>query len=152
METKVFGEEIVEGDIEFDGEVLFENDVVVTGGIYAKRVDAKSSLRVGESLEVGGLLRVVGSLIIWDCLIVGEWLKVGGTLILADFHKHEQEIMRSRYGDHWLGFEPGEIESMLSDAGFRIEEQHQYAVRKGLKVLLYRSRSKERSGGPSGEA
>jgi hypothetical protein len=59
--------------------------------------------------------------------------------------------MRSRYGDQWLGFEPKDIESMLSDAGFRIEEQRQYPVRKGLKVLLYRSRREERTGDQTGE-
>jgi len=64
-------------------------------------------------------------------------LRAGGTLILADFHKHEQEMMRSRYGDRWLGFPAEDIESWLADAGIRIDEHSKYPVRKGLRVFLY---------------
>jgi ArsR family transcriptional regulator len=72
-------------------------------------------------------------------------LQAGGTLILADFQKHEQETMRSRYGDHWLGFPTQDIESWLEDAGFRIEEHSEYLVRKGLRVFLYCGSKQEQS-------
>jgi ubiquinone/menaquinone biosynthesis C-methylase UbiE/DNA-binding transcriptional ArsR family regulator len=77
-------------------------------------------------------------------------LRSGGTLILADFHKHEQELMRSRYGDHWLGFAAGQVESWLEDAGFRIEACHHYPVRKELRVFLYRG-SKQGQSTPTPE-
>ena len=63
-------------------------------------------------------------------------LPEGGTLIIADFHKHEQEMMRSRYGDHWLGFSAEEVQSWLKDAGFRIGALHHYPVLKGLEVFV----------------
>jgi ArsR family transcriptional regulator len=74
-------------------------------------------------------------------------LRPGGGLILADFLKHEQEMMRSRYGDRWLGFPSGDIESWLSDEGFRIDELEQHPVRNGLRVLVYRC-SKPRQSPP----
>ena len=70
-------------------------------------------------------------------LEVRRILRGGGTVILADFSKHEQEMMRSRYGDHWLGFSTEEIESWLADAHIRVDEHHRYAVRNGLQVFLY---------------
>ncbi len=77
-------------------------------------------------------------------LEVRRTLRAGGTVILADFRKHEQEMMRSRYGDHWLGFSTEEIESWLADAFIRVDEHHQYAVRNGLQVFLYCGSKQER--------
>jgi ArsR family transcriptional regulator len=73
-------------------------------------------------------------------------LRKGGTLIVVDFCKHEEEIMRSRYGDHWLGFSTREIELWLEEAGFTIEEQQLFPVRMGLTVVLYRSTMQVDSG------
>jgi ArsR family transcriptional regulator len=67
-------------------------------------------------------------------------LPTGGTLILADFRKHEQETMRSRYGDHWLGFSPGEIQTWLEEADFRIGGWHHYPVLKDLEVFICMAR------------
>lgn len=72
-------------------------------------------------------------------------LTTGGTLILADFHKHEQEMMRSRYGDHWLGFPAEEIQTWLEDAGFRVGGLHHYPVLKGLEVFLYTASKEEQT-------
>jgi ArsR family transcriptional regulator len=69
-----------------------------------------------------------------------------GTLIVVDFCKHEEEIMRSRYGDHWLGFSTQEIELWLEEAGFTIEEQQLFPVRMGLTVFLYRGTTQIDSG------
>lgn len=66
-------------------------------------------------------------------------LRKEGTLIVVDFCKHDEEIMRSRYGDQWLGFSTREIELWLEEAGFTIEEQQLFPVRMGLTVVLYRS-------------
>ncbi|UCF97465.1 MAG: metalloregulator ArsR/SmtB family transcription factor [Spirochaetaceae bacterium] len=72
-------------------------------------------------------------------------LSHGGTLIIADLCKHEQEVMRSRFGDHWLGFSREEIESWLEEAGFDIQERKQYPVRRGLEVFLYRGSKREQT-------
>jgi len=59
---------------------------------------------------------------------------------------HEEEIMRRRYGDHWLGFSIQEIELWLEEAGFTIEEQQLFPVRMGLTVFLYRGTTQIESG------
>lgn len=45
-------------------------------------------------------------------------LKPTGTLIIADLKHHSEELMRNRFADFWLGFEPGRIERDLKEAGF----------------------------------
>jgi len=45
-------------------------------------------------------------------------LKSGATLFLSDFDHHNEERMRSDYGDRWLGFDRKALEKMLSDVGF----------------------------------
>ena len=72
-------------------------------------------------------------------------LPKGGTLILADFHKHEQEMMRSRYGDHWLGFSAEEVQTWLEDAGFRVGGLHHYPVLKDLEVFVYTASKDEQT-------
>lgn len=42
----------------------------------------------------------------------------GGRLFVADFLRHNDETMRSRYGDRWLGFNESELAEGLSRAGF----------------------------------
>jgi len=79
-------------------------------------------------------------------LEAGRILRKGGSLIVVDFCKHEEEIMRSRYGDRWLGFSSREIEPWLEGAGFTIEERQLFPVRMGLTVVLYRSNIQADSG------
>jgi ubiquinone/menaquinone biosynthesis C-methylase UbiE/DNA-binding transcriptional ArsR family regulator len=45
-------------------------------------------------------------------------LKPGGSLLIADLMRHQEETMRTRFADLWLGFDPGEIEAWLWRAGF----------------------------------
>lgn len=68
----------------------------------------------------------------------GRILKPTGTLIVADFCKHEQESLRSQFGDHWLGFPAGQIENWLEQAGISIEDHVLFPVPNDLKVFLYR--------------
>ncbi len=43
-------------------------------------------------------------------------LKPGGTAFISDFDRHNQEKMRTDYGDHWLGFSREKIEEMILEA------------------------------------
>jgi ubiquinone/menaquinone biosynthesis C-methylase UbiE len=70
-------------------------------------------------------------------------LSEGGTLIVADLCKHDQEMMRGRYGDHWLGFSHEQLGGWFAAAGFSIDEQRRYPGRGGLEILLYRGRKQE---------
>lgn len=45
-------------------------------------------------------------------------LRPAGTLIIADFCRHEAEWARERLADQWLGFEAGELTTWLQQAGF----------------------------------
>ena len=42
----------------------------------------------------------------------------GGKVFILDLLKHEFEEARELYGDHWLGFDEGELQTWLEDAGF----------------------------------
>ncbi len=46
-------------------------------------------------------------------------LKSEGKILIADFMQHEQEDMREKYGDLWLGFLPEQIKIWLNKAGFQ---------------------------------
>jgi len=48
----------------------------------------------------------------------GRVLKPGGRLLLADLVRHEQEWVRERLLDLWLGFEPQEMGDWCRGAGF----------------------------------
>jgi ubiquinone/menaquinone biosynthesis C-methylase UbiE/DNA-binding transcriptional ArsR family regulator len=78
-------------------------------------------------------------------------LRQGGALVVADFYKHEEELLRKRYGDRWLGFSPTEIEEWLNAAGFSIEEQRLFPVQMGLKVFVYLCLKKEETKGDEHE-
>lgn len=67
----------------------------------------------------------------------GRVLASGGLLVVVDFMKHDSELMRSRFGDRWLGFEPEEIQSWLEQAGFQVRSMEQYTVKLGLSLVLY---------------
>jgi ubiquinone/menaquinone biosynthesis C-methylase UbiE len=61
-----------------------------------------------------------------------------GQLIVVDLEKHQNESLRSRYGDRWLGFSPGQIERWASDAGFSIIEKGSFPLQRRLKALFSR--------------
>jgi ubiquinone/menaquinone biosynthesis C-methylase UbiE len=67
-------------------------------------------------------------------------IRSGGGLIVVDLEKHRDELMRSRFGDRWLGFSRNELESWLTEAGFRVEEIREFPLRPGLTAVLLRAR------------
>jgi ArsR family transcriptional regulator len=46
-------------------------------------------------------------------------LKPGGRLLLLDLRSHDQPWVRTRFGDHWLGFADAEIDRLLRGAGLQ---------------------------------
>jgi ubiquinone/menaquinone biosynthesis C-methylase UbiE len=63
-------------------------------------------------------------------------LKRKGTFVIIDFLKHSSEQMRTKYGDRWLGFERQEIKKWLKAAKFIINDEAEFDIQNGLKVIL----------------
>ena len=55
--------------------------------------------------------------------VLGEIRRIlarSGLLVITDFNSHDDESMRSEYGDHWLGFDSNALYSNLYRAGFEV--------------------------------
>ncbi|MBN2078577.1 MAG: ArsR family transcriptional regulator [Spirochaetes bacterium] len=66
-------------------------------------------------------------------------LKKGGSLIVVDLDKHQNEEMRNKYDHRWLGFTRKNMERWLTAGGFSVEDYFQYEMKTGLKIDLYLS-------------
>ncbi|MBM9520292.1 metalloregulator ArsR/SmtB family transcription factor [Desulforhopalus vacuolatus] len=67
-------------------------------------------------------------------------LRPGGRLVVADFTAHNNERMRTLYGDRRLGFTKEQLVSWLQTAGMQMEGIHSFPVNKGLTVLVSTAR------------
>lgn len=63
----------------------------------------------------------------------------GGKLLIADFEKHENESLRERFGDRWLGFSKEQISRFLDKAGFRLEDSQAFPLVSALNLDLYQA-------------
>ena len=70
----------------------------------------------------------------------GRVVAPGGVLVVADYLKHENELMRERFGDRWLGFSSQEVSSWLDRAGFTVERIEEKPVKLGLRLGFYVAR------------
>ncbi|WP_243312455.1 ArsR/SmtB family transcription factor [Fundidesulfovibrio agrisoli] len=61
----------------------------------------------------------------------------GGRLIVVDYLKHDAELMRQRYGDRWLGFDPAEVRSWLEQAGFAANGMERHSIKLGLELGIF---------------
>lgn len=63
-------------------------------------------------------------------------LKTGGHYIVLDLLAHDQDWVRDRLGDQWLGFEPGRIANWLKNLGCGPQSQEVIHVQDGLPTVL----------------
>lgn len=63
-------------------------------------------------------------------------MAVGGRLFVADFQRHADETMRSRYGDRWLGFDERQLGLDLAAAGFAVLHCKHMQVNRNMTMLL----------------
>ncbi|MBU0992428.1 MAG: metalloregulator ArsR/SmtB family transcription factor [Proteobacteria bacterium] len=64
-------------------------------------------------------------------------LKSDGKIIIADFGKHENESMRKKYGDRWLGFQDSEIKRWLSDQGFELRSEASFVLKESIRLSVH---------------
>ncbi|NCN09492.1 MAG: metalloregulator ArsR/SmtB family transcription factor [Leptospira sp.] len=74
---------------------------------------------------------------------INRALKLGGTFCLVDLVKHNQEFMREKYADLWMGFEPELIQSWLRSYGFELIEQDSISTNTVFKILFIKATKKE---------
>ncbi|MGE5340076.1 MAG: ArsR/SmtB family transcription factor [Candidatus Omnitrophota bacterium] len=66
-------------------------------------------------------------------------IKSHGVFILMDLGSHDQENMRKRFGDRWLGFSEADIRKYLAAAGFKIDRFDYFNLKKELKGFMVRA-------------
>jgi ArsR family transcriptional regulator len=65
-------------------------------------------------------------------------LEAGGSLIVAELCRHDQQWTASLCGDLWLGFEPQELTDWAHKAGMRAEESEYLAQKNGFRIQIQR--------------
>lgn len=63
-------------------------------------------------------------------------IKSKGKLIIIDFNTHNEERMRTEFGDHWLGFEKETLTTMISESGFIVSEAITIPIKKGISLHI----------------
>lgn len=63
-------------------------------------------------------------------------LAAGGTLIVSDLCRHDQNWARNACGDLWLGFEPEELTAWAEDAGLDAGETLFIGLRNGFQIQV----------------
>jgi SAM-dependent methyltransferase len=60
-----------------------------------------------------------------------------GTLIIAEFDRHDNENLRQQYGDRWLGFSNEEVRSWVLDSGFSQCRVKPYRLQQSLTLNIF---------------
>jgi ArsR family transcriptional regulator len=75
---------------------------------------------------------------------IAKVIKSGKTFVLIDLAKHQNEAMRTRYHDRWLGFGQSEIHNWLNRAGMAIDTELSIPLKNGLEAFAIRARKKKK--------
>lgn len=70
-----------------------------------------------------------------DC---AQLLDEGGSLIVTDLCRHDQDWAKSMCGDLWLGFDPEELTGWAQDAGLESKESLYLGLRNGFQIQIRR--------------
>lgn len=66
-------------------------------------------------------------------------LKKGNLFIISDLLRHDQETMRERYGDRWLGFSELEMKKWLEASGFYVKKIEFFDLKKKLRGFIIKA-------------
>jgi hypothetical protein len=61
----------------------------------------------------------------------------GGTLLITDLCRHDQDWAQSSCGDLWLGFEPEELQGWADAAGLISAGTELLAQRNGFQIQIH---------------
>ncbi|MBU1169921.1 MAG: metalloregulator ArsR/SmtB family transcription factor [Proteobacteria bacterium] len=64
-------------------------------------------------------------------------LKDQGILIIAEFERHDNEMLRQEYGDRWLGFSSGEMKQWITDRLFSLCQVKSHNLNQSLVLNIY---------------
>ncbi len=67
-------------------------------------------------------------------------LKHGGSLVIVDLDKHQDEELRKKHEHRWLGFSRKSMERWLAAGGLKLADFAQFDAGNGLKIDLYVSK------------
>ena len=67
-----------------------------------------------------------------------QLLKPGGSFLISELCRHDQEWARSSCGDLWLGFSPEELSQWAEQAGFMNSDAQYLALRNGFQIQIRR--------------
>ena len=73
---------------------------------------------------------------------VARLLSPGGTFLVTDLCRHEQQWAKDSCGDLWLGFEPGDLTHWAKEAGLSVGQSQFLGLRSGFQIqfrLFYRA-------------
>jgi ArsR family transcriptional regulator len=66
-------------------------------------------------------------------------LKPGGQLMIVDLLQHDNEIMRERFADLWMGFDPEEMKRWALSSGFQGAQLEILGNKKEVFLLTVRT-------------
>ena len=112
METRLIEDRKIEGDIEFDGIVIFANDCEITGSLSAGAVDAKGSIYVHNNYHVAKHDIVAGTQTVgWSQTVggfqkVGEYQKVGWYQKVGEYNNPSMQLLSEKITVKRITFTP----------------------------------------------
>ncbi len=70
-------------------------------------------------------------------------LKPGGRLVVIDLYRHEDESLREKMADLWLGFLPSEVEGWLREHRFTTESAEVVGADNTLQLIAFKAIKKD---------
>ncbi len=70
-------------------------------------------------------------------------LAPGGSLIVVDLHRHDDESLREKLADLWLGFPPDEVRTWLESNHFKLKSAEVIGASDTLQLITFQALKKE---------
>lgn len=71
-------------------------------------------------------------------------LAPNGCLVVVDLYRHEDESLREKLADLWLGFLPSEVEGWLSEHRFTTEDAEVVGADNSLQLIAFQATKKDK--------